>query len=252
MAIETLTTCGIQEQDLPTHDIKNNMAKIFNPLTPPFDLTATQASDITDFDTEVSNNTDVAANTSARHSAVTVLDGTTVDFTLTGQQITAEVKDNSITEPKLAMNDSPSDGEVVSWNATGGYMEWKATNYAEVGHDQTVTLASTTYSPSLTNTTNVAASTAFTANYTRVGNVVTVGGAINIDPTATGNTVIGISIPVASNFTAQVDLGGVGSSATGEVGSIVADSTNDRATFQFTASNTANHTFSFMFMYIVK
>lgn len=45
------------------------------------------AADITDFDTEVSNNTDVAANTAARHSHSnkTVLDNTTASYT-TGEQ----------------------------------------------------------------------------------------------------------------------------------------------------------------------
>lgn len=59
------------------------------------------ASDVTDFDTEVSNNTDVAANTSARHSAVTVTDSAEIDFTLTGQDITASLKAGSIDETKL-------------------------------------------------------------------------------------------------------------------------------------------------------
>lgn len=59
------------------------------------------ASDVTDFDTEVSNNTDVAANTSARHSAVTVTDSSEIDFTLTGQDITASLVSGSIDETKL-------------------------------------------------------------------------------------------------------------------------------------------------------
>jgi hypothetical protein len=46
------------------------------------DLTASK---ITDFDTEVSNNSDVSANTAARHSAVTVSDTSSIDLTLTGQ-----------------------------------------------------------------------------------------------------------------------------------------------------------------------
>lgn len=59
------------------------------------------ASNITDFDTEVSNNTDVTANTSSRHDAVTVLDSAEIDFTLTGQQITASLITGSIDETKL-------------------------------------------------------------------------------------------------------------------------------------------------------
>ena len=54
--------------------------------------TGTQtASTISGFDTEVGNNTDVSANTSARHSVVTILDTDTANLTLTGQQIEVEV-----------------------------------------------------------------------------------------------------------------------------------------------------------------
>lgn len=64
--------------------------------------TGTQlASTISDFDAEVSNNTDVAANTAARHDAVTVTDSAEIDFTLTGQDITASLKASSIDESKL-------------------------------------------------------------------------------------------------------------------------------------------------------
>jgi hypothetical protein len=59
------------------------------------------ASAITDFDTEVSNNTDVAANTAARHAAVTVTDSAEINFTLTGQDITAALVAGSIDETKL-------------------------------------------------------------------------------------------------------------------------------------------------------
>lgn len=64
--------------------------------------TGTQlASTISDFDTEVSNNTDVAANTAARHAAVTVTDSAEIDFTLIGQNITASIIAGSIDESKL-------------------------------------------------------------------------------------------------------------------------------------------------------
>jgi hypothetical protein len=64
--------------------------------------TGTQtASTISDFDTEVSNNTDVAANTAARHDAVTVTDSAEIDFTLVGQDITASIVAGSIDEAKL-------------------------------------------------------------------------------------------------------------------------------------------------------
>lgn len=64
--------------------------------------TGTQAaSTISDFDTEVSNNTDVAANTADRHVALTVSDSGEIDLTLTGQDLTAALIAGSIDETKL-------------------------------------------------------------------------------------------------------------------------------------------------------
>lgn len=92
-----------------------------------------------------------------------------------------------------------------------------------------------TYTPTLTNTTNVAASTAHTMFWLRVGNTVTVAGEVEVDPTASASsTLLGISLPIASAFTDPDQLAGVGSDdqlfATG-IGTwrLEADSTNDRA-----------------------
>src|SRR3990167_10996405 len=68
-----------------------------------------------------------------------------------------------------------------------------------------------TYTPTLTNVFNVAASTAYACQYMRVGNVVTVSGQVDIDPTAASTyTELDISLPIASAFTATNQLGGVG------------------------------------------
>lgn len=65
----------------------------------------------------------------------------------------------------------------------------------------TGTVTSGTYTPTITNGANVAASTPFNAIWLRVGNSVTVSGAVSIDPTlAATATVAGISLPIASNF----------------------------------------------------
>jgi hypothetical protein len=53
----------------------------------------------TNTDTEVSN------AVSKAHNAVTVTDGTTITFTLTGQNLTGDVKDGTITETKLSLSD---------------------------------------------------------------------------------------------------------------------------------------------------
>lgn len=64
--------------------------------------TGTQtASTISDFSSTVSANTDVAANTAARHSAVTVSDTASIDLTLTGQQVSAAIKSDGVNDTHI-------------------------------------------------------------------------------------------------------------------------------------------------------
>lgn len=111
-----------------------------------------------------------------------------------------------------------------------------------------------TYTPTLTNTTNIDASAVVAPfTYMRVGNFVSVAGNITIDPTAAANTAIGIDIPIASNFTTGQDGNGCGTAqATNTVGSIAADATNDRMTMTFQATSTANTSWRVMFMFEIK
>ena len=55
------------------------------------------ASDISDFNTAVSSNTDVAANTSDRHVAATVADTSNIDLSITGQEISGDLTDTAVT-----------------------------------------------------------------------------------------------------------------------------------------------------------
>jgi hypothetical protein len=119
-------------------------------------------------------------------------------------------------------------------------------------------IASGTYTPTITNTTNVDASTARLTSWMRVGNVVTVGGQFDVDATSAANTYteVGISLPIASNFTTAFQLGGTGASSEavtggGPAASIVADSTNDRAQFYYRSQTASNTTFTFTFTYQV-
>jgi hypothetical protein len=102
-----------------------------------------------------------------------------------------------------------------------------------------------TYTPTLFNTTNVAASTASILQYSRVGNYVQIAGRVAIDPTAVGAVVLGMSIPVASALTSITQAGGTFSGVTTEVGYITADAPNDRLTFNYTAVTTTNNQFYF-------
>lgn len=111
------------------------------------------------------------------------------------------------------------------------------------------------YTPTLTNVANVASSSAFSCRYQRVGNVVTVSGAVTIDPTTAASTVttLGISLPVASNFATAVDAQGVASLSdiAAAVGRIIGDATNDRLSLSFIAKDAASRNWSFVAQYTV-
>lgn len=118
--------------------------------------------------------------------------------------------------------------------------------------------ASGTYTPTLTNVSNVAASTAFPCQWLRVGNVVTVSGIVQIDPTSASTLVaLGVSLPIASNFTNIEDCAGTTTrDSTGNnpkiPGFVSADVTNDRAQFNYVPDTDAtNLTVYFHFTYEV-
>lgn len=116
-----------------------------------------------------------------------------------------------------------------------------------------------TYTPTLTNTTNVTSSSAKVAQWMRVGNVVTVSGRVDINP-AIGSTLtqLEVSLPIASAFTgtgAGENCAGVfGSRGTdaGALGTIYAEETNNTALFEF-MSNPAGDTKAclFTFTYLI-
>lgn len=115
-------------------------------------------------------------------------------------------------------------------------------------------VTSGTYTPTLTNSANLGASTARLCGYTRVGDRVTVTGQLDIDPTTTATlTTLGISLPVASNFTTVYQAGGAASAiavADASAG-IQADATNDRVTLQYVCTDVTNHAMTFTFTYTV-
>jgi hypothetical protein len=137
---------------------------------------------------------------------------------------------------------SPANGNTLIYNSTTS--RWEANSH----------IASGTYTPTLTNVTNVAASTAAVCQWMRVGTTVTVSGTVQIDPTAAGNTVLNMSLPVASNFTAATQAGGTFSTTTAgqsDNGSIIANSASDVFEFRLNAVNIANATYAFSATYRV-
>ena len=111
-----------------------------------------------------------------------------------------------------------------------------------------------TYTPTLTNTTNVASSTAVTCQYMRVGNVVTISGQFSVQATTGGSAfVLGMSLPIASDFTLQRQAGGsfsAGSTAL-TVNVIVGDTTNDRLLIAGIMTDTASRACAFHATYLI-
>jgi hypothetical protein len=115
-----------------------------------------------------------------------------------------------------------------------------------------------TYTPTLTNTTNVAGSTSGVFQYMRLGNIVAGSGSIAVDPTTTGlATEIGISLPVASNFASAADLAGTAApngttlAVINEAWGLSGDTTNDRAICRSLVGTASNHSISVHFLYRV-
>lgn len=112
--------------------------------------------------------------------------------------------------------------------------------------------ALTTYTPTLTGIANVTTLTAYTTNYLRLGNMFWIFGEVEIEPTATGATSFGFSLPVSTDVVNSFEWAGTASDALGNVYKIYGDVANERATFESTinASTTQKLSFTIMGKYI--
>jgi hypothetical protein len=148
----------------------------------------------------------------------------------------------------------PNADRFMFWDDSAGVVTW-LTPGANIINDTTLNVLSGTYTPTLTNVTNVASSSSAQCQYSRVGNTVTVSGMLQLDPTsASVSTVLGISLPIASNFTLFTHCSGA-AAAKGSAslsGAIVADTANDRANLQFiNTADIANNFWHFEFTYTI-
>jgi hypothetical protein len=125
----------------------------------------------------------------------------------------------------LGITSTPSNGQIpigngtnyTAANITSSNSSISITNGSGTINIQTaVVTASGTYTPTATAVTNVAAITVNgTFQYMRVGDVVTVSGSLDIDPTAVGTTTLRFTLPVASGFATAYQLGGTGAANPG-------------------------------------
>jgi hypothetical protein len=116
-------------------------------------------------------------------------------------------------------------------------------------------LISGTYTPTLTNGTNVSSSSSAVCQWLRVGNTVTVSGRISVThPSGVTPTDIGVSFPVASAITLAIQCAGTAVSSdtvSTLAGEVYGDATNDRATILYTSASAGANALTFQFTYLV-
>ncbi len=169
------------------------------------------------------------------------------------QALTAYVLTNrpdATKAPRSLIYDGTNDAPLFS-DVSGN---WKTLLYSggAIANAQGAVISGT-YLPTLTNVANLDASTAYTCQYMRVGNVVTVSGKVDVDPTALLSTKLGISFPIASTVSAAEKCAGtaVSNTVASEAASIEADTVNNRAQMEWIAVSVANHSMYFSFTYLI-
>lgn len=154
---------------------------------------------------------------------------------------------------------SPALTSLGTWTISGGLVPATPIALANGGTGGTSATTARTnlglsdgiYTPTLTGVANVAAVTAGSGMYSRVGGTVTVSVLMNVDPTAANvTTLVGISLPISSNLTGSGQLIGTGT-AIQAWGTVRADTANDRAELQFKTADIANRTWCCTFQYRV-
>jgi hypothetical protein len=154
------------------------------------------------------------------------------------------------TNVTLTLGGSPTLALLAPTSITVGWAGILSTTRGGTG----VSTPSGTYTPTLTNTANLSASTAYLCTWSRVGSTVTVAGRVDIDPTTTATlTTLGVSLPVASNFSSTDQAGGTAAanSVADATAGILSYATNDRVTLQYICTDVTNHSMYFTFSYQV-
>lgn len=198
-------------------------------------------------------------------AALTRVDDTNVTLTLGGTPATALLQAVSVTAgwtgtlAAARLNTNVVQSVVNDTNVTGSIaaqaltLGWTGT----LGLTRGGTAANNstqTYTPTLTNVANVAASTAYPCQYARLGAFVWVTGKVDVDPTlAATSTQLGISLPIASNLGAAEHCAGTAfaPAIAGQGAAMLGDTANDRAQMQWVSTDVSNQAMFFQFGYQV-
>lgn len=240
----------------------NNLADLTNPATARTNLGLAIGTNVQAFDADLSALAALASNGMIVRTGAGTVSARTLTAPAAG--IAVSNGDGVAGNPTLALADDLAALEALTGTNTIYFRSaantWTAVviggNLSFIGGTLAVdrTLDDGEYTPTLTNVTNVAASTPQVTQWYRVGNRVTVFGYIAIDPTALGAFQVDMSLPVPSNFANVIQAGGTFSSTASGIsqgGGIWSDATNDRVSFIGVATDTANRSYAFQFSYKV-
>lgn len=136
-------------------------------------------------------------------------------------------------------------------NIPNGTLTSSAVNLGQL-NASTANIVSSSYTTSLTNVTNAASSAAGSAVYMRIGNLVHVRTTGTISPTATGATVINISLPITTATASQGTVGTVTvkeNGGTSYVGGEVSVNTTTTVQMKYLATSTSTATYTLEFDY---
>jgi hypothetical protein len=148
-------------------------------------------------------------------------------------------------------------GATDSHTVNGGLSITRVSVTSPVATDGNV--FSGTYTPTLTNGANVAASSAAVAAYTRIGNVVSVSGQLTIDPTAASTiTELTMSLPVTvGNFSSSNQAGGMfcttlaAASLQTDQGVIFSSTGATTVMWRFYPASSASNLYNYIFQYLI-
>jgi hypothetical protein len=221
---------------------------------------------LTEHDYTANSGSSITIDPANGHSQGITLNSATPTLTLASNPSSGNVKEMTVDiiqdgtggrNPTWA-NVTWAAGSAPTINQTAGavtYLTFKGTTRGWIGFAANSNIINYgTYTPTLTNTANLSASTAYPCQYMQVGTVVTVSGRVDVDPTTiTTLTQLKISLPVSSNFTQSYQCGGCGGAAgtSVEAYGITAAPSDTNALMSWVAVDVTNHQVAFSFTYQV-
>jgi len=106
-----------------------------------------------------------------------------------------------------------------------------------------------TYTPTLSNISNISSSTAYECQFTKINNVVTVSGKVDITPIGLGNFDLRITVPILTTFTDNSEAGGTAHDPVDQSACVQSQPTGSTVRMQGVITGLAARSWWFTFTY---